>query len=154
MGRKWRGWKWRGAEYPSNETVRSPPFPLTQREQNISEVQAILTILSRPVTDFEGYDSTDDGSEYNGFDDSKEEEWWREDESEDLDCEQDIEEHEYTTSGDTARAVKIRLFLTDEGMGEFDLWMKNFVAECTCDGVAIAIALARYIDREGMRSEF
>jgi hypothetical protein len=32
--------------------------------------------------------------------------------------------------------------------------MKNFVAERTCDGVAIATALARYIDREGMRSEF
>lgn len=99
MGRKWRGWKRRGPEYPSNETVRSP-FPLTQREQNIPEVRAILTILSRSVTDFEGHDSTGDGSEYDGFDDSEEEEWWREDESEDLDCEQDIEEHEYTTSGD------------------------------------------------------
>lgn len=39
-------------------------------------------------------------------------------------------------------------------MGEFNWWMKNFVAECTCDGVAVATALARYIHREGMRSEF
>ncbi|KAJ5635063.1 uncharacterized protein N7484_008376 [Penicillium longicatenatum] len=102
--------------------------------------------------DFEDDESTDDGSEYNGFDNSEQEEWWREDKSEDLDFEEDIEEHEYTTSGNTARAVKIRLFLTDEEMSDFE-WMKNFVAECTCDGVVVATALARYIYREGMRSE-
>ncbi|QSS49242.1 hypothetical protein I7I53_09545 [Histoplasma capsulatum var. duboisii H88] len=33
-------------------------------------------------------------------------------------------------------------------------WMKNFVVECTCDGGSVATALARYIDREGMRFEF
>lgn len=103
--------------------------------------------------DFEDDESTDYGSEYNGLSDSKEEGWWREDESEDLDCEEDIEDHEYTTSGDTPRTVKIRLFLTDEAMGEFK-WMKNFIAECTSDGVVVATALARYIYREGMRSEF
>lgn len=116
-------------------------------------MRAILTILSWPVTDFKSHNSTDDGFEYDGFDDFEQEKWWREDESEALDCEQDIEEHEYTTSGETARTVKIRLFLTDEEMGEFK-WMKNFVAECTCDGVAVATALARYIYREGMRSDF
>ena len=80
-------------------------------------------------------------------------EWWREDKREDLYCEQDIKEHEYTTSGDTARAVKIRLFLTNKEIGEFK-WMKNFVAKCTCNSVAVATALARYIYREGMRSRF
>lgn len=115
--------------------------------------------------DFEDDESTEDDSEYNRLDEAEEEGWWREDdsedededesedESEDLDCEQDIEEHEYTISGDATRTLKIRLFLTDEEMGEFN-WMKNFVAECTCDGVAVATALARYIHREGMRSEF
>ncbi|KAJ5175296.1 uncharacterized protein N7482_001173 [Penicillium canariense] len=101
--------------------------------------------------DFEDDRSTDDGSEYNVLDDTEEEEWWREDESEDLDYEQDIEDYEYTTSGDTSRTLKIRLFWTDDD--EFK-WMKNFVAECTCDGVAVATALARYIDREGIRPEF
>lgn len=38
-------------------------------------------------------------------------------------------------------------------MGE-SRWMTNFVAECTCDGVVVATALARYISREGIRSEF
>ncbi|KAL2871683.1 uncharacterized protein BJX67DRAFT_389187 [Aspergillus lucknowensis] len=74
-----------------------------------------------------------------------------EDENEDLDCERDIEEHEYTTSGNMARTVKIRLFLTDEGMS-MSSWMKVFVAECTCDGAFVATALARYIRRE-VRSE-
>ncbi|EDP47915.1 hypothetical protein EMGR_000400 [Emarellia grisea] len=83
--------------------------------------------LKRSRMDFEDDESTDYGSEYNGLSDSKEEGWWREDESEDLDCEEDIEDHEYTTSGDTPRTVKIRLFLTDEAMGEFK-WMKNFIA--------------------------
>ncbi|KAI2788540.1 hypothetical protein POX_e06558 [Penicillium oxalicum] len=54
--------------------------------------------------DFEDDESTDDGSEYNGLDDSEQEGWWREDESEDLDCEEDIEDYEYTTSGDTTRS--------------------------------------------------
>lgn len=105
--------------------------------------------------DFEDDESTEDDYEYNEFDDSEEEEWWREDESEDESeiCEQDIEEHEYITSGDANRTVKLRLFLTDEQMGE-SKWMKNFVAECTCDGVAVAPALARYIHRENIRSEF
>jgi hypothetical protein len=49
--------------------------------------------------------------------------------------------------------VKIRLFLTDEEMNE-SRWMTNFVAECTCDGVVVATALARYIHREGIRSQF
>ena len=66
---------------------------------------------------------------------------------------QELEEHEYTTSGDPARTLKIRLFLTDDEMGEFK-WMKDFVAECTCDGVTVANALARYIHRESIRSEF
>jgi hypothetical protein len=43
--------------------------------------------------------------------------------------------------------------LTDEGFSE-SKWMKNFVAECTCDGVTVANALARYIHREGVRPEF
>lgn len=97
--------------------------------------------------DFEDNESTNDGFEYNVFDDSEE------DESKYSDCEQDIEELEYTPSGDTARVVKIRLFLINDEMGE-SKWMKTFVAECTCNGVAVATALARYIHREGMRSEF
>ncbi|KAF4181095.1 hypothetical protein CNMCM8060_009741 [Aspergillus lentulus] len=110
--------------------------------------------LKRSRVEFEEDESTDDDdSEYNELDDSEEEEWWKEDESEDLNREQEIEEHEYTTSGDTARTVKIRLFLTDEETNESG-WMTNFVAECTCDGVVVATALARYIHREGMRSEF
>jgi hypothetical protein len=32
--------------------------------------------------------------------------------------------------------------------------MKNFVAKCTCNSVAVATALARYIYQEGVRSEF
>jgi hypothetical protein len=103
--------------------------------------------------EFEDDESTDDDSEYNELDGTEEEEWWKENEREDLDRERDIEEHEYTTSGDTARTVKIRLFLTDEEMNDFR-WMTNFVAECTCDGVIVATALARYIHREGMRGEF
>lgn len=91
--------------------------------------------------------------EYHGFDNSEEEEWWSEDESECLDREQDIEEHEYTISGNKARTLKIRLFLTDEGMDDFK-WIKNFVAKCTCDGITVANALARYIYREDIRSEF
>ncbi|KAF7171079.1 hypothetical protein CNMCM5623_003535 [Aspergillus felis] len=110
--------------------------------------------LKRSRVEFEEDESTDDDSEYDELDDSgEEEEWLKEDESEDLDRERDIEEHEYTTSGDTARAVKIRLFLIDEEMNE-SRWMTNFVAECTCDGVVVATALARYIHREVMRSEF
>lgn len=70
-----------------------------------------------------------------------------------MDYEQDIEEHEYTSTGDLARTVKIRLFLADEGMKQ-PRWMKDSVAECTSDGVAAAAALARYIHREGMRFEF
>ncbi|KAJ5618208.1 hypothetical protein N7528_006851 [Penicillium herquei] len=53
---------------------------------------------------------TEDGSEYNEFDDSEEEEWWREGESGDLNSQEDIEEHEYTISGDTSRPVKIDFF--------------------------------------------
>ncbi|THC89575.1 hypothetical protein EYZ11_010984 [Aspergillus tanneri] len=108
---------------------------------------------SRLVADFEGHESTGDGLEYNRSDKSEEEEWWREDESEDSDREQDIEEHEYTTPGDAERTVKIWLFLSNDGMSQ-SRWMKNFVAECTCDGVVVATALARYIHREGMRNEF
>ncbi|KAL4745592.1 hypothetical protein BDW72DRAFT_186441 [Aspergillus terricola var. indicus] len=108
--------------------------------------------LKRNRADLEGDKSTDDGSKFNGFDDS-EEEWWREDESEDLDREHNIEEHEYTISGDKARTVKIRLFLTD-GEWTQSRWMENFVVECTCDGVTVASALARYIRRERMRFEF
>ncbi|KAJ6118121.1 hypothetical protein N7471_013998 [Penicillium samsonianum] len=96
---------------------------------------------------------TDDDSEYSELDEAEEEEWPSEDENEDLEYQQDIEEHEYTTSGDTTRTLKIRLFLTDEMMGDFN-WIKNFVAECTCDGVIVAHAVARYIDRERMRSRF
>ncbi|KAJ9297976.1 hypothetical protein DTO271G3_4197 [Paecilomyces variotii] len=107
--------------------------------------------------EFEDDKSTDDDFDYDGFDDSEEEEGWSEDESEnetkETDREQDIEEHEYVISGDTNQKLKIRLFLTDEQMGEFK-WMKTFVAECTCDGVLVATALARYIHRECMRSEF
>ncbi|PYH42930.1 uncharacterized protein BP01DRAFT_324199 [Aspergillus saccharolyticus JOP 1030-1] len=109
--------------------------------------------LKRSRVEFEDDESADDDSEYNESDDSEEEEWWKEDESEDLDRERDIEEHEYTTSGDTARTVNIRLFLTDEGMNE-SRWITNFVAQCTCDGVVVATALARYIHRKGIRSEF
>ncbi|KAL2833124.1 hypothetical protein BJY01DRAFT_253616 [Aspergillus pseudoustus] len=32
-------------------------------------------------------------------------------------------------------------------------WMKIFIAECTYDGVVVPTALARYVDREGIRSE-
>ncbi|OKP14986.1 hypothetical protein PENSUB_3381 [Penicillium subrubescens] len=93
--------------------------------------------------DFEDDGSTEDDIEYNEFDDSDQEEWWKEDESrddsEEMDCEQDIEEHEYAASGDPARTLKIRLFLTDKQVGG-SKWMKNFVAKCTCDGVAVATA--------------
>ncbi|KAL4787749.1 hypothetical protein BJX76DRAFT_345427 [Aspergillus varians] len=110
--------------------------------------------LKRNRAAFEYHESTDDSSERDGFDDSEEEEWWRDgDESEDLDSEQDIEEHEYTTSGDTARTVKFWLFLIDEGVDQ-SRWRKKFVAECTCDGVSVATALARYIYREDMHFEF
>jgi hypothetical protein len=102
-------------------------------------------------------DSEDDESAEDEFDDSEEEEWWREDDSEydseDLDREEEIQEHEFTPSGDANQTLKIRLFLTDEDEGEFK-WMKNFVAECTCDGVTVATALARYIDRGSIRSRF
>ncbi|CAG8128302.1 unnamed protein product [Penicillium nalgiovense] len=104
--------------------------------------------------DFEDDYSTEDDSR---SDEAEEEEWWSEndseDEIEDSDYEQEIEEHEYAISGDSARTLKIRLFMTDEEMGDFK-WIKNFVAECTCDGVTVANALARYIHREGIRSEF
>ncbi|KAL5046482.1 hypothetical protein BDW71DRAFT_63973 [Aspergillus fruticulosus] len=95
----------------------------------------------------------DDGFEHGDLDNSEEEDWWTGDESEDSECEQDIEEHKYTTPGDTARMVKIRLFLTDEGV-DWSMWMKTFIAECTYDGVVVATALARYIDQEGIHSEF
>jgi hypothetical protein len=54
---------------------------------------------------------------------------------------QDIEEHEYTTRCDPARTVKIRLFLTEDGMDQ-SKWMKTFIAECTYDGVVVATTLA------------
>lgn len=116
-------------------------------------VGAVLTILLRPGTHLEDHESTDDSSESGDLDSSEKEEWGTGDESEDLEREQEVEEHEYTTPGDMARTVKIRLFLTDEGM-EQSMWMKTFVAECTYDGVAVATARARYIDREDIRSEF
>jgi hypothetical protein len=103
--------------------------------------------------EFEDNESTDDDSEYDELHDSEEEEWWKEDESKDLGRERDIEEHEYTTSSDTTQTVKIRLFLTNEEMNE-SRWMTNFVAECTCNGVVVATTLARYIHREGIRSQF
>lgn len=37
--------------------------------------------------EFEDDKLADDDSEYNELDNSEEEEWWKEDESEDLDCE-------------------------------------------------------------------
>ncbi|GLB09298.1 hypothetical protein AtubIFM57258_005215 [Aspergillus tubingensis] len=113
--------------------------------------------LKRKRMDFEDDGSTEDDIGTDEFDDSEEEEWWEEDESsddsEEMDHEQDIEEHEYTASSDPARTLKIRLFLTDGQVGG-SKWMKSFVVKCTCDGVAVASALARYIDREGMRSKF
>ncbi|GAB1217283.1 hypothetical protein ATERTT37_006519 [Aspergillus terreus] len=125
------------------------------------EVKGDRESLKRSRAEFEDDEPTDDNSEYSEFDDSDGGEWWEEDksedESEDLDRERDIEEHEYITSGDTPQTVKIRLFLTneydEEEMGE-SRWMTNFVAECTCDGVVVATALARYIHREGIRPEF
>ncbi|KAH2126567.1 hypothetical protein KXV35_006233, partial [Aspergillus fumigatus] len=98
----------------------------TRPPHNCNLPERVAHVFAKGM-DFEDDESTDYGSEYNGLSDSKEEGWWREDESEDLDCEEDIEDHEYTTSGDTPRTVKIRLFLTDEAMGEFK-WMKNFIA--------------------------
>nr|XP_001402421.2 hypothetical protein ANI_1_156174 [Aspergillus niger CBS 513.88] len=125
-------------------------------ESDGEKVKVDRESLKRSRMEFEDDGLTEDGSEYNGIDDSEEEEWWKEDDSEDLGHEQDIEEHEYTTSGGTARTVRIRLFLTNEADEETDKssWMRNFVAECTCDGVVVATALARYIHREAMRSEF
>ncbi|KAJ5219705.1 hypothetical protein N7468_008909 [Penicillium chermesinum] len=84
---------------------------------------------------------------------STDEEWWAEDQNEDSNDEQEIEEHEYSTSDDPARTIKIRLFLRDEGFSD-SKWMKTLVAECTCDGSVVANALARYIDRICIRSEF
>jgi hypothetical protein len=78
---------------------------------------ALITLLSLG-TDLEDHELTDDGFEHGDLDNFEEEEWWTGDESEDSECEQDIEEHEYTTPGDTARTVKIRLFLTDEGVDQ------------------------------------
>ncbi|KAJ5737473.1 uncharacterized protein N7483_002598 [Penicillium malachiteum] len=110
--------------------------------------------FTRSATESEGHDLTDDGFEYSEFSDSEEEEWWREDET-NFDCEMDLEEHEYSTFGDMARTVKIRLSLTSSDKGtNCSRWMINFIVECTCDGVTAANALARYIHREGMRSEF
>ncbi|KAJ5263953.1 hypothetical protein N7478_011558 [Penicillium angulare] len=109
--------------------------------------------VSHKRSNFEDDELTEDDSENNEFDDTEEEECLREDESEDLDCEQDMEEHEYKISGDAPRTVKIRLFLADGQLGEFK-WMKNFVVECSYDGVPVATALARYIHRESIRSEF
>jgi hypothetical protein len=94
--------------------------------------------------EFEDGESTDDDSEYDELHDSEEEEWWKEDESEDLGYERDIEEHEYTTSSDMTRTVKIQLFLTDEEMNE-SRWMTNFVTDSTYNGVVVATTLARYI---------
>ncbi|KAL2835806.1 hypothetical protein BJX68DRAFT_53282 [Aspergillus pseudodeflectus] len=48
--------------------------------------------------------------------------------------------------------VKIRLFLTDDGMDQ-SKWMKTSIAECTYEGVVVATTLTRYIDREDIRSE-
>jgi hypothetical protein len=118
--------------------------------------------------------STEDDSENNRLHKVREEGWWRGDDSEeveddedddeyddeyddedeeDLDQQQDIEEHEYTIPGDATRTLKIRLFWVDDQMGGFE-WMNPFVAECTCDGVTVATAVARYIRRERMRSGF
>lgn len=124
-------------------------FPLlTKLEPRIlQDMQDILTILWQLGVEFEDDESTDSDSEYNEIDDSEEKGWWEEDESEDLDCERNIEEHEYTTFSDMARMVKIWLFLTDEEDEEMDesRWMTNFVAQCTCNSVVITTALAWYI---------
>ncbi|PYH99228.1 hypothetical protein BO71DRAFT_476797 [Aspergillus ellipticus CBS 707.79] len=126
-------------------------------ENDWEKMEGNRVSLKRSRIDSEDDDSTEDDVEYNKLDDSEEEEWWEEDESrddsEEMNCEQDVEEYEYTASGDPVRTLKIRLFLTDEQTGG-PKWMKNFVAKCTCDGVAVATALARYIHREGVRSEF
>ncbi|KAJ5725226.1 uncharacterized protein N7483_006583 [Penicillium malachiteum] len=77
--------------------------------------------------------NTEDGeseeniSDYNGADET----------------EQEIEDHEYIIPGDVAQLVKIRLFLMNDKTGNYK-WMKNFVAECTCNGVVVATTLARH----------
>jgi hypothetical protein len=60
-------------------------------------VGAALIILLSLGTDLEDHELTDEGFEHGDLDDFEEEEWWTGDESEDSECEQDIEEHEYTT---------------------------------------------------------
>ncbi|KAE8315872.1 hypothetical protein BDV41DRAFT_574254 [Aspergillus transmontanensis] len=90
----------------------------------------VATAAARaPGSNLEDHESTNDGFEHDDFDDSEKEESWGKDESEDLKCKQDIEEHEYSTPGDTTRMAKIQLFLADDIMHQ-SRWMKTFVAEC------------------------
>ncbi|KAJ5692145.1 hypothetical protein N7462_001568 [Penicillium macrosclerotiorum] len=63
------------------------------------------------------------------------------------------EEHEYTVHGDIERTVKIRLYWVSEAANGHK-WPIKLFAECTCEGFAVANAVARLIAREGMRSEF
>lgn len=76
---------------------------------------------------------------------------WNEDDEDDFGYEQDIADHQYTVPGDITRTVNIQLSFSEDV--EFR-WIKNIVAECTCDGVVVATASARYIRRERMRSAF
>ncbi|KAB8266390.1 hypothetical protein BDV30DRAFT_245284 [Aspergillus minisclerotigenes] len=69
-------------------------FPSTNGEVIISEVGAVLTILLQPGSNLEDHESTNDGFEYDDFDDSGKEESLGSVESEDLKCEQAIKEHE------------------------------------------------------------
>jgi hypothetical protein len=93
-------------------------------------VQAILIIHWRLGAEFKDGGLTNSDSDYSELYDSEEKDWWEEDESEHLNYEWDIEEHEYITSSNMAWMVKIRLFLTDEEDEEMDesRWMINFVA--------------------------
>ncbi|KAJ0416963.1 hypothetical protein BJY00DRAFT_290635 [Aspergillus carlsbadensis] len=94
--------------------------------------------------------SSDEFDEYGDFD---AEHGWRGDQSEDEDYRLEVEEHEYITPGDTGQAIKIRLFLTEDEEEEFP-WTTEFGAICLRNGVTVASALARYINREHIRHNF
>jgi hypothetical protein len=72
---------------------------------------------------------------------------------EDEDYESEVDEHEYTTPGDQAHTIKIRLSLTHAEDEEFP-WMQDISARCSCNGDTVATAKAQFIDRDRIRSNF
>ncbi|KAJ5614657.1 hypothetical protein N7528_008311 [Penicillium herquei] len=107
-------------------------------------------LLELPSITREHEDAREDEDEFDDLD---------EDQRIDLELQQYPEDHEYLIRGDAAQLVKIRLFLIDSypthrDFGATRTWVRNFVAECTCNGVVVATALARYIRRRRIRHGF